>query len=162
MGNTKCMLSTVIYDAAMLVNGVFFPQSCWQWSYPVIHCQGRHIGKPEGTLWAMAEPISWRFKDNIPTFGLASECSAQILWVPGSNELARSWKGAVENRTAIPPNGGSCHPDAATFCHVQMQVQCCQILTCLQGMLEMLIFIGNVLLKKHSASHIQPFIKDWD
>lgn len=91
----------------------FLPRSCWQWSYPVIHCQGQHIGKPEGTLWAMAEQISWRFKDNISTFGLASECSAQILWGPGSNKLARNWRRAVENRTAIPPwrqlPPGCCH-----------------------------------------------------
>lgn len=49
------------------------------------------------------------------TFGLASEGSAQILWGPGSNELARNWREAVENRTAIPLDGGRCHLDDATF-----------------------------------------------
>lgn len=88
----------------------FFPLSCWQWSYPVIHCQGRHIGEPEGTLWTKAEQISWRFKENISTFGPASECSARYyggqavtnwleigkgLWRPGQRyppmEAAATW-----------------------------------------------------------------------
>lgn len=105
-------------------------------------------------LQAMAEQVLWRLEMNIYTFSTWS--SPRMLnsnaYRDQVTEL-RGSLGASENRRALTPAptfaiGGSCHWQEAIVevCPVEMQVQYCQELWFLQGMPEILIFMGNVLL----------------